>query len=40
MPESNSIEYKQEYTPDIKKEVVAFANSNGGVIHVGRDDDG
>ena len=40
MRESTNIEFKREYTADIKKEVVAFANSNGGVIYVGRDDNG
>ena len=40
MHEKSNIEFKREYTADIKKEVMAFANSNGGVIHVGRDDDG
>ena len=40
MYESNNIEYKQEYTADIKKEVMAFANSGGGVIYVGRDNEG
>ncbi|GHU49917.1 ATPase AAA [Clostridia bacterium] len=40
MRENVSIEFKREYTPDIKKEVIAFANTNGGTIYVGRDDDG
>ena len=40
MRENSNIEYKREYTADIKKEVMAFANSGGGVIYVGRDDDG
>jgi len=40
MREDNNTEYKREYTADIKKEVMAFANSNGGVIYVGRDNDG
>lgn len=40
MYEDNHTEYKREYTADIKKEVVAFANSNGGIIYVGRSDDG
>jgi len=40
MLESNNIEFKREYTADIKKEVVAFANTDGGVIYVGRDNDG
>jgi len=38
MRESESTEFKREYTSDIKKEVVAFANTNGGHIYVGRDD--
>jgi len=33
-------ELKQEYTPDISKTVVAFANSDGGTIYVGVADDG
>jgi len=40
MHENNKTEYKREYTIDIKKEVIAFANSSGGVIYVGRDNDG
>jgi len=40
MRETTNVEFKREYTADIKKEVIAFANSNGGVIYVGRDDDG
>ena len=40
MRESNSIEFKRQYTTDIKKEVMAFINSSGGVIYVGRDDEG
>lgn len=34
------VEFKREYTDDIKKEVVAFANSQGGTIYVGIEDDG
>jgi len=40
MVEDKYIEYKREYTADIKKEVIAFANSEGGVIYVGRNNDG
>jgi ATP-dependent DNA helicase RecG len=40
MHENSNTEFKREYTPDIKKAVMAFANSGGGVIYVGRDDDG
>ena len=36
MPESNRIEYKQELTSDLEKEVVAFLNyREGGVVYVG-----
>ena len=38
--ENTHIEYKREYTADIKKEVLAFANTSGGVIYVGRDNAG
>jgi len=34
------VELKQEYTPDINKTVVAFANTNGGTIYIGIADDG
>ena len=40
MREDYNIEYKREYTADIKKEVLAFANSGGGLIYVGRDNNG
>jgi len=40
MRETTNVEFKREYTADIKKEVIAFANSNGGTIYVGHDDDG
>jgi ATP-dependent DNA helicase RecG len=38
--ESLVVEYKREYVEDIKKTVVAFANTNGGKIYIGVDDDG
>lgn len=38
--ESENIEYKREYVDSICKEVVAFANTSGGRIFVGVDDDG
>ena len=38
--ESLNCELKQEYTEDIKKTVVAFANSDGGDIYIGVKDDG
>lgn len=38
MPETNRIEYKQELTKDLEKEVVAFLNYHeGGVIYIGID---
>jgi len=40
MHECNTVEFKREYTPDLKKEVIAFANTGGGVIYVGRDNEG
>ena len=40
MLEDTNVEFKREYTADIKKEVMAFANSSGGVIYVGRDNEG
>lgn len=38
--ESDIIELKKELTEDIKKEIVAFLNTNGGTIYVGVDEDG
>lgn len=38
--ESETIELKQELNKNIKKEIVAFANSKGGTIYVGITDDG
>ena len=38
--ESEIIELKREYTADIRKEIIAFANTNGGTIYVGIDDNG
>ena len=38
--ENETLEYKRQYTPDIKKEVVAFANTAGGTVYIGIDDDG
>ena len=37
MREENNVEFRREYSADIIKEVMAFANSSGGVIYVGRD---
>jgi len=38
--ESQRIELKQEYTPEIRKDVIAFANFEGGTIYVGISKDG
>jgi len=41
MPENNRIEYKQELTADLEKEIVAFLNSKeGGVLYIGIDKTG
>ena len=38
--ESDTLELKSELIPDICKEVIAFANSQGGTIYIGVKDDG
>lgn len=38
--ESERIEYKQQFVDDIYKQVIAFANTQGGVIYIGIDDEG
>ncbi len=38
--ENEITEFKEIYTNDIKKEVVAFLNTNGGYIYIGIDDSG
>lgn len=38
--ESETVELKGIYTSDLKKEIVAFANTNGGIIYIGVQDDG
>lgn len=38
--EGLNLEYKREYVEDIRKTVVAFANTSGGKIYIGIDDDG
>lgn len=40
LSESESIELKEVYTPEVKKEVVTFANTNGGTIYIGVQDNG
>lgn len=38
--ESEHIEYKSQMIDDIYKEVIAFANTDGGIIYIGIDDQG
>jgi len=38
--ESKTIEFKREYTEDIRKTVIAFANTDGGQIFIGVEDGG
>ena len=38
--ESNVVELKREITEDLKKEIIAFLNTRGGMIFVGVDNDG
>ena len=38
--ESITTELKREYTPEINKSVIAFANTNGGTVYIGVEDDG
>ncbi|MCK9253501.1 MAG: putative DNA binding domain-containing protein [Clostridiales bacterium] len=40
MQETNQIELKEMFVPELKKDVVAFANTDGGVIYIGISDDG
>ena len=40
MQESNTVEFKREFTPELNKEVVAFANTDGGKTYIGIEDDG
>ena len=38
--ESETVELKKEMTSELKKEIVAFANTGGGTIYIGIEDDG
>ena len=40
MIENSNTEFKREYTDSIRKAVVAFANTEGGCIYIGIEDDG
>ena len=38
--ETENMEFKAQFTEEIYKEVIAFANTDGGVVYVGIDDNG
>lgn len=38
--ETENLEFKSQFTEEIYKEVIAFANTDGGVVYVGIDNDG
>ncbi len=38
--ENERVEYKSQLTEELYKEVIAFANTNGGLIYIGVDDNG
>lgn len=38
--ETATVELKRTFTPSLKKEIVAFANTEGGTIYIGVEDDG
>ena len=38
--ETENIEFKSQFTDELYKEVIAFANTDGGVIYIGIDNDG
>ena len=40
MKETSNVEFKRQFTNDLNKEVIAFANTDGGEIFIGIDDDG
>lgn len=40
MTEGMITEFKREYTDDIKKTIIAFANTRGGEVLIGVEDDG
>ncbi len=38
--ESENMEFKSRFTEDVYKEIIAFANTDGGVVYIGIDNDG
>ena len=37
---SETVELKLDYTDSIRKDIIAFANTSGGIIYIGIADDG
>lgn len=40
MKESPTVEFKRELTDAVKREIIAFANTQGGELYIGIEDDG
>ncbi|MCF6333131.1 MAG: ATP-binding protein [Draconibacterium sp.] len=40
MPENQNIEYKQSWRDEYLKWICGFANAQGGIIYIGKDDSG
>ena len=38
--ETENVEYKVQFTDELYKEIIAFANTAGGVVYVGADNEG
>ena len=38
--ETENIEFKSQFTDDLYKEIIAFANTDGGIVYVGIDNGG
>ena len=38
--ETENIEFKSQFTDDLYKEIIAFANTDGGIVYVGIDNEG
>ena len=38
--DSETVELKQDYTENIRKDIIAFINTNGGTIYIGISDSG
>ena len=38
--ETENIEFKAKFTEDLYKEIIAFANTDGGIVYIGIDNDG